>query len=84
MFICVFTNKTGFQTKKTQKTVAKVRNLRTEEKPSFAYLCICVQSVTANIGSCLESVLSWFLQEFCKQICWAFWWFQEKPRLSQF
>ncbi len=26
----------------TQKTVAKVKNLRTEEKPSFVYLCICV------------------------------------------
>jgi hypothetical protein len=27
---------------KTQKTAAKVKNLRTEEKPSFVYLCICV------------------------------------------
>jgi hypothetical protein len=26
----------------TQKMVAKVINLRTEEKPSFVYLCICV------------------------------------------
>jgi hypothetical protein len=26
----------------TQKTVAKVRNLRTEEKPSYVYLCTCV------------------------------------------
>jgi hypothetical protein len=26
----------------TQKTVAKVKNLRTEEKPSFVYLCVCV------------------------------------------
>ncbi len=26
----------------TQKTVVKVKTLRTEEKPSFVYLCICV------------------------------------------
>jgi hypothetical protein len=26
----------------TQKTVAKVKNLRTEGKPSFVYLCTCV------------------------------------------
>ncbi len=26
----------------TQKMVAKVKNLRLEEKPSFVYLCICV------------------------------------------
>ncbi len=26
----------------TQKMVAKVRTLHTEEKPSFVYLCICV------------------------------------------
>jgi hypothetical protein len=25
-----------------QKMVAKVKNLRTEENPSFVYLCICV------------------------------------------
>ncbi len=25
-----------------QKTAAKVKNLRLEEKPSFVYLCICV------------------------------------------
>jgi hypothetical protein len=31
--------------KNTQKTVAKkVKNLCTEEKLSFAYLCICVQA----------------------------------------
>jgi hypothetical protein len=28
----------------TQKTVGKVKNLRMEEKPSFTYLCICVQA----------------------------------------
>jgi hypothetical protein len=28
----------------TQKTVAKVKKLCTEEKPSFAYFCICVRA----------------------------------------
>jgi hypothetical protein len=36
------------------------------------------RSVTANIGSPLESALCWFLQEFVKQICWVFWWFRKK------
>jgi hypothetical protein len=36
------------------------------------------KGVTANIGSPLESALCWFLQEFVKQICWAFWWFWKK------
>jgi hypothetical protein len=45
MCICVFTKKTGFWTKQIhKKTVAKVKNLRTGEKPSFAYWCICVQA----------------------------------------
>jgi hypothetical protein len=35
-------------------------------------------SVTAIIGSPLESALCWFLQEFVKEICWAFWWFRKK------
>jgi hypothetical protein len=41
-----------------------------------------LRSVTANIGSPLELALCWFLQEFVKQICWAFWWFRKKTTQS--
>jgi hypothetical protein len=44
VYLCIhqqnqFSNKTN-----TQQTIAKVKNLHTEEKSSFAYLCICVQA----------------------------------------
>ena len=34
----------------TQKTAAKVKNIHMEEKPSYAYLCICLwaKNITAT------------------------------------
>ncbi len=43
MRICVLVQRNDlFGKTNTQKTVAKVKTLHTEEKPSFVYLCICV------------------------------------------
>jgi hypothetical protein len=45
--------------------VAKVKNLCTEEKPSFAYLCICVQAnkITALTFAFFAQTLFFFFGE---------------------